>query len=99
MNRFANLSYFLYCLYYECIIKVRSRFFDQLGHETMYASSVNKHFFTKSCHRQTYQNHEQPPQNSDFQSHVSMWKIDVIFPKKIFFEEYWTRRPIFSKKN
>ena len=34
-------------------------FFDQVGHETMYASSGNKHFFTKSCHRQTYQNCEQ----------------------------------------
>ena len=42
-------------------IRVRSRFFDQVGHETMYASSGNKHFFTKSCHRQTYQNYEQPP--------------------------------------
>ena len=42
-------------------IRVRPRFFDQVGHETMYASSGNKHFFTKSCHRQTYQNYEQPP--------------------------------------
>ena len=32
----------------------RPRFFDQVGHKTMYASSGNKHFFTKSCHRQTY---------------------------------------------
>ena len=29
-------------------IKVRPRFFDQVGHETMYAPSGNKHFFTKS---------------------------------------------------
>ena len=32
-------------------------------------------FFTKSCHRQTYQNYEQPPgtsQNSYFQSHFSV---------------------------
>ena len=36
-------------------VRVRPRFFDQVGHETMYASSGNKHFFTKSCHRQTYQ--------------------------------------------
>ena len=42
--------------------RVRPRFFDQVGHETMYASSGNKHFFTKSCHRQTYQNYEQIPQ-------------------------------------
>ena len=42
--------------------RVRPRFFDQVGHETMYASSGNKHFFTKSCHRQTYQNYEQSRQ-------------------------------------
>ena len=36
-------------------IRVRPRFFDQVGHETMYASSGNKQFFTKSCHLQTYQ--------------------------------------------
>ena len=37
-------------------------FFDQVGHETMFSSSGNKHFFTKSCHRQTYQNYEQSQQ-------------------------------------
>ena len=42
-------------------IRVRPRFFDQVGHETMYASSGNKHFFTKSC-CQTYQNYEQSRQ-------------------------------------
>ena len=42
--------------------RYRPRFFDQVGHETMYASSRNKHFFTKSCHRQTYQNYEQSRQ-------------------------------------
>ena len=42
-------------------VRVSPRFFDQVGHETMYASSGNKHFFTKSFHRQTCQNHEQPP--------------------------------------
>ena len=42
--------------------RVRPRFFDQVGHETMYASSANKHFFTKSCHRQTYKNYEQSRQ-------------------------------------
>ena len=60
-------------------------FLNQVGHETMYASSGNKHFFTKSCHRQTYQNYEQPPrtsQNSYFQSHFSVLKIGRIFPKK-----------------
>ena len=41
--------------------RVGPRFFDQVGHETMYASRGNKHFFTKSCHLQTYQNYKQPP--------------------------------------
>ena len=42
--------------------RVRPRFCDQVGHETVYASSENKYFFTKSCHRQTYQNYEQSQQ-------------------------------------
>ena len=42
--------------------RVRPRFFDQVGHKTMFASGGNKHFFTKSCHRQTYQNYEQSRQ-------------------------------------
>ena len=41
--------------------RVRPRFFDQVGHDTMCASSGNKHLFTKSCHRQTWKNYEQPP--------------------------------------
>ena len=51
----------------------RQRFIEQVGHETMFVSSGNKHFFTKSC--QTYQNYEQPPQ-------TSASKIGQIFPKK-----------------
>ena len=46
-------------IYLYICIRVRPRCFDQVGHETMYASSGNKHFFIKSCHRQTYQNYEQ----------------------------------------
>ena len=38
--------------------RFHGRFFDQVGHETMYASSGNKHFFTKAYHCQTYQNYE-----------------------------------------
>ena len=47
-----------------CLAKSRyhNRFFDPVGHETMYASSGNKHFSTKSCHCQTYQNYEQSQQ-------------------------------------
>ena len=58
--------------------RVRPRFFDQVGHETMYASRGNKHFFTKLCHRQTYQNYEKPPQTSQ----NLYFKIGQIFPKK-----------------
>ena len=67
----------------------------------MYAFSGNKHFLTTSCHRQTYQNYEQPPrtsQNSYFQSHFSVLKIGRIFLEKNFYEEYLTRRPTFIKK-
>ena len=46
----------------DSLFRVRPRFFDQVGHETMDAYSANKHFFTKSCHRQTYQNYEQSRQ-------------------------------------
>ena len=49
-------------LFKHFYIRVRPRFFDQVGHETMYASSRNKQFFTRSCHRQTYQNYEQSRQ-------------------------------------
>ena len=80
-NDTGNLQ--LYTIY----IRNRQRFFEQVGHETMFVSSGNKHFFTKSCRYQTYQNYEQPPQtyqNSDFQSHFSVSKISQIFPKKCF---------------
>ena len=79
-------------------ITVRPRFFDQVGHETMYASSGNKHFFTKSCHCQTYQNYEQPPrtsQNSYFQSHFSVLKISKIFLLAVFFIN-WTAKPCYD---
>ena len=58
------------------------RFFDQVGHQTIYACIENKCFFTKSCHCQTYQNYEQPPQslqNLYFQSHFLASKIKGIF--------------------
>ena len=38
-------------------IRYHSRFFVQVGHKTMYAAIENYHFFTKTCHRQTYQNY------------------------------------------
>ena len=80
------------------LLRVRPRFFDQVVHETIYASNRNKHFFKKLCHCQTDQNYEQPPrtsQNSYFQDHFSVLKIGRIFPKKILYEEYLTMRPTF----
>ena len=43
-------------------VRVRPRFFDQVGHQTTDASIENKYFFTKKCHHQTYQNYEQSQQ-------------------------------------
>ena len=39
-------------------------FLIQLDMKPHNGSSGNKHFFTKQCHRQTYQYYEQPPQTS-----------------------------------
>ena len=46
----------------EGTFRYHSRFFVQVGHETTYASRECHHFFTISCHRQTYQNYSGPPQ-------------------------------------
>ena len=53
----------------------------------MYAYIGNKHFFTKSCHRQTYQNYEQPPQ--------SLQNLYFKKPTESAYEEYLTRILIF----
>ena len=50
------------CMYFISLLisnRVRPRFSDQVVHKTMYAFSGNKHFFNKSCHRQTYQSYEE----------------------------------------
>ena len=39
-------------------IKYHPRFFVQVEHDTTHSSIGNKHFFTRSCHRQTYHNYE-----------------------------------------
>ena len=49
-----NVVYCEYIFLRGLFNRVRPRFFDQVGHETMYAN--------KSCHRQTYQNYEQSRQ-------------------------------------
>ena len=43
-------------------IRVRPRFFNQVGHQTTNASIGNKCFSTKKCQCQTYQNYEQSRQ-------------------------------------
>ena len=53
LNSMQNLTVQDLDCSYNLHIRVRPRFFDQVGHETMYAPSGNKHFFTKSCHHQT----------------------------------------------
>ena len=60
--------------------RVRPRIFDQVGHQTTYLSIGNKHFYTKSCHCQTYQNYEQSRQ-----------KLGTKF-SKIFFKEKKSER-------
>ena len=62
MNKQTREMKMLHCIYNYIKARVRPRFFDQVGHETMYASSGNRHFFTKSHHRQTHQNYEQSRQ-------------------------------------
>ena len=47
------------------MLRYRPGFFDQIGHQTTYASNANRHFFTILCHRQTYQNNEQSRQKLD----------------------------------
>ena len=75
-----------------------SRFFDRWAHETTYAYIGNKHFFTKACHHQTYQNSKiswQKMPISDFQSDFSMSKIIRIFLNSFFIEEYQFRGMFF----
>ena len=88
---------------YKVLSRDRPRFFDQVRHQTTYAYIGNKHFFTKSCHCQTYQNYEQPLQSLYFQSHFSVSKINRIFLNFFFCEEYLTRistfRSDFFSKN
>ena len=42
----------------------RPRFFEQVEHQTTYASMGNKHFTARYFHRQTYQNYEQSRQRT-----------------------------------
>ena len=64
--------------------RYRPRFFDQVGHQTMYAFIGNKHFFTISCHCETYQNNKQSGQKmgpfleTKYFKNQSFQKISVI---------------------
>ena len=84
----------------EARSRIRPRFFDQVEHKAMYASSGNKHFFTKSCHLQTYQNYEQPPrisQNLIFKI-LYFLKLCLIFVGKLFIILVSLRMTRFSEK-
>ena len=75
-------------------IRDRPRFFDQVGHQTTCAYIGKKHFFTKSCHRQTYQNYEQPHQKIvKFILSKTFFSIEnqQNLSEFIFFEVYYTR--------
>ena len=58
------------------------KFFYQVGHQTTYALVENKHFFTKSCHCQIYQDYEQQWVNINWafflENKVSILKIKVL---------------------
>ena len=82
-------------------IRYLSRFFDCWAHKTTYAYIGNKHFFTKSFRRQTYQNSKiilQKMPIFDFQSEFSMSKIIRIFLIKNFIEEYQFSHTFFVKR-
>ena len=79
-----HLSTILKTRKYARYIRYRPRFFDQVGHQTTSSHIENKHFFTKSCHRQTNQNYEQSHQklgtfleNKVLQK-ISFIKIDLL---------------------
>ena len=59
----------------------------------MYASSGNKHFFTKSCHRQTYQNYEQSRQKLGTILEIKYLKNQKFQKKKI--NRSWSPSRIF----
>ena len=75
--------------------RYRPRFFDQVGHQTTSAYIENKHFFTKSCHRQTYQNYEQPPQCLQNLSFFGIKNQPNLFEFFFVCDEYSTRRSTF----
>ena len=55
---FPNLPNLINTLLYSVFCQLPFRFLFY-GSNKYDASSKNQHFFTKSCHRQTYQNYEE----------------------------------------
>ena len=53
------LAIYRTAIYVDSSIRYRQRFFDQVRHEAMCASSGNKHFFTKPHHPRTYEQSQQ----------------------------------------
>ena len=101
-NLYRHTTYKLQIICVVCLyIRYCPRLSNQVEHQTTSAYFENKYFFTKSCHRQTYQNYEQPPQslqNLYFQSHFLASKINRIF--LIFFSvkrSTWKWNKIFWK--
>jgi hypothetical protein len=74
--------------------RYRPRFFDQVGHQTMSSYVENKHFFTKSCHCQTYQNYEHSSKFAKFVLSKSIFGIknQPRLSNFFFCKEYLTRR-------
>ena len=52
------------------LLRYRPRFFDPVRHQTTSTYIENKHFFTTSCHHQTYQNYEQRKQKFSIYAEV-----------------------------
>ena len=60
-------------LQWALYIRYLLRFFDRWAHETTYAYIENKHFFTKSCHHQTYHSCRRGTYNSKFFWFLTRW--------------------------
>ena len=74
--------------------RYRHIFFDEVGHDTTYASSANKHFFTKKCLHQSYQNYDQSTQKLGI-----MLENKVLQKSKLKKNKSWSPSPIFFAEN
>ena len=79
-NTCSCFSYDIQNIYYY------QRFFDQVGHQTMYASMGNEHYFTKACQWnliKTFQNEADTPLITKIAMKI-FWtfSVEVIRPAK-----------------